>query len=516
LEHQLPDAYRQLVQAKESLEACFGDVCDIEFTIENGRLFILNARVAKRSGRANLRFALQFFSEGKIDTTEVLRRVRLTDIEDVVRPEIENKASLRLLGRGCPTCEGAATGEVVFDAPEAIRLTRQGRPVIFVKEEVNPEDMEAMRVSLGVLTARGGMTSHAALVCRGWGKPGVVGFSQMRIRDGILLVADNEGRTLKLGDWITIDGSTGDVFGGRGEVTIQKWRDQSELMVLASVVDLALRSGDVPDEVIGRTWKMRDFFVHNAPLRQLATSKRAVPRRPYVSFARPDGQTLQRVRSNLELIRPEDAENYRQILLSFAESLLRQLSSAIGVGQHHLYFRPLWDPKEGILRRDEGKGAQLIGFEFFGINRYIPHLVDISTVTFLLEVELTGESDEWFLDITNPNGESLVISSDGLRAYLLLVNDACVAYEDTPVLYDSLRRREYFWQFYRANHTSYQEIVEFMAAWPSCDVASNALGPLCFELGLIRHGRRTPSGESLLGRLRRRHKYEFVRSQQQF
>jgi hypothetical protein len=136
------------------------------------------------------------------------------------------------------------------------------------------------------------------------------------------------------------------------------------------------------------------------------------------------------------------------MLLSLGESLSRQLSSAIGLAQHHRYFRPLWDPRENIQRLDKTRRSQLIGFEFFGINRHICHLVDISTVTVLLDVELVGESDEWFLDFTNPDGESLVASSDRVLAYSLQVNDAHVSYDDVPLFYDSLRRREYFWRFY--------------------------------------------------------------------
>lgn len=513
LERQLPDVYQQLLQVRESLESHFRDVCDIEFTVQDGRLFILNARPAKRTPCANLKFALQFLSEGKIGITDVLDRVKLADVEDFIRPEIRNKSSLALLGRGLPACAGAATGEIVFDTSDAVRLARQGRAVILAKEEINPEDVEAIRASQGVLTARGGMTSHAALICRGWDKPGVVGFGQMKIGQQKSLVASDGHQVLGRGDWITIDGFTGDVYAGKGDVATWKWRDQPELVALASIIELALVSGDVSHGAIGQTWRMRDFFAHGVPLGRPVTSKRAVPSRSYVSFTPPNDQTLREVRLNLLPIRPEDRENYSQILLSLADSLSRQLSSTLGLGQHHLYFRPLWDPKACLLRRNDTEGTQLIGFEYFGINRHVPHLVDISTVTVFIEVELHGESDEWFLDLTNPEGESLVASSNKVQAYHLLINDAHVSYEDFPLLYDSLRRREYYWRFYEANHTSHQAIIAFLSTWANCAPARSPLSPLCFELGLIRRGRLTASGKSLIGKCSRKHEYEFITSE---
>jgi phosphohistidine swiveling domain-containing protein len=514
LERELPDVYQQLVQARNAIEDHFRDVCDIEFTVEKGRLFILNVRPAKRSGRASLRFALQFFSEGKIGIAEVLNRVRPRDIEEFIEPEIRNKSSLTLVGQGLPASSGAAAGKVVFNATDAIKLVRQGYSVLLARDEVNPEDMEAIRASQGVLTSRGGMTSHASLVCRALGKPAVCGFSQLRIGHDMLTVDGDEGWVLEKGGWITIDGVSGKVYLGKGDCIGTRWQDQPELVAFASIVDLALASRDVPREVVGRTWSMRDFFAHAIPLRRHKTTKKPVPRQTYVSFAQPDDQTLRLIRSNLMSICAEDQEDYRRILFSLSDALSRQLASNIGVGQHHLYFRPLWDPEACCFTQSGSEGSQLIGFEYFGINRYLPHLVDISTITFLMEIESNGESDKWFLDRTNPNGESLVVSSDQTHAYHLLINDAVSSYYDLPLLYDSLRRREYFWRFYETNHTSYEEIVDFLSAWPNRRRANSSLAPLCFELGLIRGSKRTTAGESLLGKHRRKHKYEFVRSEQ--
>jgi len=509
----MPDTYQQLVRAREVLEDYFCDACDIEFTIEKGQLFILNARIAKREPRANLRFALQFLAEGKIGIADVLRRVKPVDVEYLTLPEIRNRRSLELLGRGLAAGAGVATGRIVFDASDAIRLAHQGGSVVLVKDEVASEDIAGIRVAQAILTCRGGRTSHAALAARGWGKCCVVGCGNMHI-DLPRKQIHFGGRLLREGDWITVDGSAGNVLGGRGEIIAQRWQDQPEVVALARIIDLALHSGDVPPEIIGQTWRIRDFFVHGIPLSRPATGKKPVHSRPCVSFAQPDNHTIEEVRSNLKSIRAEDRENFSVMLLSLGESLSRQLSSAIGLAQHHRYFRPLWDPRENIQRLDKTRRSQLIGFEFFGINRHICHLVDISTVTVLLDVELVGESDEWFLDFTNPDGESLVASSDRVLAYSLQVNDAHVSYDDVPLFYDSLRRREYFWRFYEANHTSHREILAFMSDWPNQRSISDVMTSLCTRLGLIRCGKRTASGESLLGKLRRSHKYEFIRSQE--
>jgi len=209
----------------------------------------------------------------------------------------------------------------------------------------------------------------------------------------------------------------------------------------------------------------------------------------------------------------EDRENYSQMLFSLADSFSRVLSSALGLGQHHRYYRPLWDPQRCIKRKTVNEGTQLIGFEYFGINRHIPNFVDVSSVAFLIEIELSNESDEWFLDSTNLEGESLVALSYNARAYSLIVNDAVVSYEDFPLLYDSLRRREYFWKFYETNNVSHQDIIDFLPKFQSLKPLQSTLTSLCYELGLIRYGKLTASGESLIGQYRRKLKYEFTKSQ---
>ena len=226
LQQQMPGVYGRLLEIRERLERHYGDVCDIEFTIQEGNLFILNVRPARRTPRANLKFLLQFLGEGKIGIREVLSRVRLEDIEDTCRPDVLNLGRLRSLGRGIPACPGTATGVISFQASDALRRSRRGEKVLFVREEVSPDDAEAISASQGVLTSRGGMTSHAALICRGWAKPCVIGFEPMQLRPKEKALFVSSYGLLRAGKWITVDGNTGEVYAGRAERTQPSWKDQ--------------------------------------------------------------------------------------------------------------------------------------------------------------------------------------------------------------------------------------------------------------------------------------------------
>lgn len=509
LEKQMPDVYMQLLDVRDRVENHFHDMCDIEFTIENGRLFILNVRPGKRTPRANLVLLLHFLSEGKISIRDMLARVRLPDVEDCCTPEIHNLDTLLYLGQGMPACRGAATGEIAFDSSAAIRLARQGRLFVLVREEVNPEDMEAMQMAQGVITARGGMTSHAALVCRGWGKPCVVGFGEIDLRPGTRSIDMRGHERIEDGEWITLDGTSGRVYAGKGDVSVLRWQENAELRLLAQIIELAIKGEDVPSESVGRTWKLRDFFAHNIPLRREATTKRTSRQQhAYVSFEHPTRRSLNATRKGLMALSRGEQDNYTIILASMADTLFRLLSASLGIGNHHLYFRPLWDPKTTVRRIDERHGTQMIGFEFFGINRHIPHLLDVATMTFILEIELRGKHEECFLDYTNPNGEGLVNRANAVTSYLFRLNDAQVSHEDIPLLYHTLRRREYEWQFYQSNETSHAEIIEFLDSWPKDCRGDGGLIALCFELGLLRGHGLTLAGESLVGRCRRSHRYE--------
>ena len=258
-EKRMPSAFRHLTEAREIAERHFQDVCDMEFSVQNGQLYILQACRAKRTPIANLRFALQFLVEGKIGPQDVLCRVSPSDVATWLLPVIENGNDLRLVGNGLPACAGIATGKVVFRSSDALDCAAKKTPVILARNEVSPEDLRGMFCSEGVLTTRGGVSSHAALVSRQMGKPCVCGYSPKHA------MVDNDGGVRSLfqaGSWITINGLSGEVFEGRAKCKTQSWRDYPELVALAEIVSWAVTSGNAPRDAVGQTWRMSDFFLH--------------------------------------------------------------------------------------------------------------------------------------------------------------------------------------------------------------------------------------------------------------
>ncbi len=214
LKEDLPQAYDQFVDAANKLENYFKDMQDIEFTIENGKLYLLQTRNAKRTAQAALRIAVEMFDEGMVDKNKALMLVQPQQLDTLLHPQFDPKAlkAAKIIGEGLPASPGAACGQVVFHVADATRLKANGQKVILVRLETSPEDIEGMHVSEGFLTARGGMTSHAAVVARGMGKCCVSGCKAMEINEaqGFFKLG---GKTFKTGDWISLDGSTGAVYG---------------------------------------------------------------------------------------------------------------------------------------------------------------------------------------------------------------------------------------------------------------------------------------------------------------
>ncbi|MGE5356249.1 MAG: pyruvate, phosphate dikinase [Deltaproteobacteria bacterium] len=210
-----PEIYRELDDIRTRLEATFKDMLDIEFTVQEGKLYMLQCRVGKRTGTAALNMAMDMFKEGMIDEKKLVMRVNPDQLDEllhpIVNPNSEKKAAPVV--KGLPAGPGAAVGKIVFTAEDAVAWTRRGEKVILVRKETNPEDVEGMRVSDGILTALGGMTSHAALVARGWGKCCIVGAGTMDVNeDAKIAVIKGSGLTLKEGDVITMNGTKGHVY----------------------------------------------------------------------------------------------------------------------------------------------------------------------------------------------------------------------------------------------------------------------------------------------------------------
>jgi len=244
MEKALPEAFAELKHIQSTLERHYRDMQDLEFTVEQGKLWMLQTRSGKRTAQAALRIAVELAQEKLIDKKEAVKRIDPATLDQLLHPNIDPKAERKVIATGLPASPGAACGEIVFSPDEAESLKSQGRKVILVRVETSPEDIHGMHAAEGILTTRGGMTSHAAVVARGMGKPCVSGAGTLRV-DYRTQTLNAGGTVLKKGDTLTIDGATGQVLAGTvamleptlaGEFgTVMKWTDElRELKVRAN------------------------------------------------------------------------------------------------------------------------------------------------------------------------------------------------------------------------------------------------------------------------------------------
>jgi len=211
----MADVYEQLFGIRNQLEDHYHDMQDIEFTIQDGRLWMLQTRVGKRTGTAALNMAMDMLAEGRIDKPTAVLRVKPEQLDELLHPIVDPAAEAKaeLIAKGLPAGPGGAFGQIVFSAAEAVKWTKDGKTVLLVREETNPEDVEGMRAAVGILTGRGGMTSHAALVARGWGKCCIVGAGALDI-DVVGKTIKVDGKTFDEGDVLTLNGTRGMVYVG--------------------------------------------------------------------------------------------------------------------------------------------------------------------------------------------------------------------------------------------------------------------------------------------------------------
>ncbi|MBI5131013.1 MAG: pyruvate, phosphate dikinase [Rhodopseudomonas palustris] len=235
MEVAMPDAFQELTRIYTLLEKHYRDMQDMEFTVEQGKLWMLQTRGGKRTAKAALRIAVELAHEGLISKTDAVGRIEPGSLDQLLHPTIDPHAKRDVIATGLPASPGAASGEIVFSSDEAAKLQADGRKVILVRIETSPEDIHGMHASEGILTTRGGMTSHAAVVARGMGKPCVSGCGSIRVDYGRGTMTIG-ARTFKTGDIITIDGSIGQVLAGRMPMiepelsgdftTLMGWADQ--------------------------------------------------------------------------------------------------------------------------------------------------------------------------------------------------------------------------------------------------------------------------------------------------
>src|SRR6185312_4841646 len=239
MEDVLPNAYAELMQVREKLEQHYHDMQDIEFTVQQNKLYMLQTRNGKRTAAASLRIAVEMAREGLIDQDEAVLRVNPSSLDQLLHPTLDPKAARTVLAKGLPASPGAASGTVVFNADEAESRAAKGEAVILVRIETSPEDIHGMHAARGILTTRGGMTSHAAVVARGMGRPCVAGAGGISV-DYNAQTLSAAGKVINAGDIITLDGATGEVFIGSVAMiepamsgdfgTLMQWADNCRRM----------------------------------------------------------------------------------------------------------------------------------------------------------------------------------------------------------------------------------------------------------------------------------------------
>jgi len=361
LEREMPEVYRQFVEVAERLERHYRDMQDVEFTVERGRLWLLQTRAGKRTGAAAVRIAVDMVREGLIDERTAVLRVEPELLAQLLHPTVDKEARQhahrngQYLTRGLPASPGAASGRVVLDPDRAEQLAAAGERVVLVRSETAPEDFHGMVAAVAILTARGGMTSHAAVVARGMGKPCVVGAEDLVV-DPLARTVSANGRLLEEGAWITVDGGTGEVFVGElptrepqlaGEfATFMEWADRFRTLGVRANADTpkdARKAREFGAEGIGlcrtehmffegdRIYAVREMIVATTPEERRAALAKIEPlqRQDFVEIFRAmDGYpvTIRTLDPPLHEFLPPDEEAIRQTAqrIGVSPEVLRQ------------------------------------------------------------------------------------------------------------------------------------------------------------------------------------------------
>ncbi len=289
LQDQMPDVYQQFVDFATLLENHYRDMQDMEFTIESGKLYMLQTRNGKRTAAAALKIAVDLLNEGKLNKEEALMKVEPKQLDSLLHPTFTDAAlkAAKPVAKGLPASPGAASGRLYFTAEDAVKAAADGSKVILARQETSPEDIEGMYAAQGILTARGGMTSHAAVVARGMGTCCVAGAGELKIDEKSKTMGTQSGTVYKEGDWISLDGSTGNVYGEAIETqeasvtgdfeTVMGWANEIRTMKVRTNADTphdAQQARDYGAEGIGLCRTEHMFFAEDriAAMREMIVS----------------------------------------------------------------------------------------------------------------------------------------------------------------------------------------------------------------------------------------------------
>jgi pyruvate,orthophosphate dikinase len=357
----MPDAYTELVENCEILEKHYKDMMDIEFTVQENRLWMLQCRTGKRTGKGAVTIAVDMVNEGLVDKNTAIKMVEPQHLDQLLHPQFEDPKAYKdsVIATGLPASPGAAIGQVVFSAEDAESWHAQGKSAILVRTETSPEDVGGMHAAAGILTARGGMTSHAAVVARGWGKCCVSGCADIRVNDAekVVVVGD---KVIKEGDWLSLNGSTGEVILGKqplappalsGDLEVfMSWADEIRVLKVMANADtpedaLAARKNGAQGIGLCRTEHM--FFASDERLKAVrkmimavTTEQRKSALDLLLPYQRSDFEGIFRAMDGLPVtIRLLDPPLHEFLPEGNLEQIVGELTSETGMTEDEVYSR---------------------------------------------------------------------------------------------------------------------------------------------------------------------------------
>ncbi|MDE8348266.1 MAG: pyruvate, phosphate dikinase [Acidocella sp.] len=356
MEHAMPQAYAELNKVRDVLEKHYKDMQDIEFTVQQNKLYMLQTRSGKRTAAASLRIAVEMAESGLIDRNTAIMRVNPASLDQLLHPTLDPKATPKLFAKGLPASPGAASGAVVFTADEAELRAQKGDSVILVRIETSPEDIHGMHAARGILTTRGGMTSHAAVVARGMGRPCVAGAGGISVDYGAQTLSAG-GITVRAGDILTLDGATGEIFVGAVKMiepqlsaefgTLMGWADEARRLKVRANAETPLDADTARKfgaEGIGLCRTEHMFFdpARIGAVRQMIMAKDEAGRRlaleKLLPFQREDFVSLFKIMAGLPVtIRLLDPPLHEFLPHGAAE--LAEVAQALGMDAHAIAER---------------------------------------------------------------------------------------------------------------------------------------------------------------------------------
>ncbi|KAF3457273.1 hypothetical protein FNV43_RR01930 [Rhamnella rubrinervis] len=357
----MPESYKELVENCEILEKHYKDMMDIEFTVQENRLWMLQCRSGKRTGKGAVKIAVDMANEGLVDTRSSIKLVEPQHLDQLLHPQFEDPSTYkdRVVATGLPASPGAAVGQIVFSADDAEAWHAQGKSVILVRTETSPEDVGGMHAAAGILTARGGMTSHAAVVARGWGKCCVSGCADIRVNDSekVLVIGEHE---IEEGEWLSLNGSTGEVILGKqplsppalsGDLeTFMSWADKIrrlKVMANADTPEDALTARNNGAQGIGLCRTEHMFFASDERIKAVrkmimavTTEQRKAALNLLLPYQRSDFEGIFRAMDGLPVtIRLLDPPLHEFLPEGDLEQIVSELTAETGMTEDEVFVR---------------------------------------------------------------------------------------------------------------------------------------------------------------------------------